>query len=115
MVDSVPLMKAVFAVLLLLFQLQPVLGTVVCLGPSDRAKQECKMPDHGQMPKTSITIASIAAQNCQSAAICAPAPLAIPAWFTQLETATPLLEGGTSLAATLLGISPAPPFHPPRA
>jgi hypothetical protein len=109
-------MKAVFAVLLLLFQLQPVLGTVVCLGLSDRpAKQECKMPDHGQMPVRSVTMPGPAAQGCQSAAICAPAPLAIPAWFTQLETATPLLEGGTSLAATLLGISPAPPFHPPRA
>jgi hypothetical protein len=109
-------MKAVFAVLLLLSQLQPVLGTVVCLGLSDRpTKQECKMPDHGQMPGTSVTMAGAAAQGCQSAAICAPAPLAIPAWFTQLETVTPLLDKGASLAPTLLGISPAPPFHPPRA
>jgi hypothetical protein len=116
-VNSVPPMKAVFAVLLLLFQLQPVLGTVACLGLSDRsAQQECKMPEHGQPQTMSVTISGTAAQSCQLATVCTPAPLASPGRFTNLETAVPLHEGAGTLAATLpRGISPAPPFHPPRA
>jgi hypothetical protein len=117
MVDSVPLMKALFAAFLLLFQLQPLLGTVACLGLAAQAtQQECKMPEHGQPQTTSLAVAGAAAQNCQLATICTPAPLAIPELFTSLETAVPLHEGAGTLAATLpRGISPAPPFHPPRA
>jgi len=117
MVDSVPLMKAVFAALLLLFQLQPVLGTVACLGLSDRpAKQECKMPEHGQPQTTSISAAGATTQSCQLATICTPAPLSIPGMRNQLDTAVPLYDGAATLAATQPhGTSPAPPFHPPRA
>ena len=117
MPDSVPVMKAVFAALLLLFQLQPVLGTVACLGlPAQATKQECKMPEHGQPQTTSVATSGAAAQNCQLATICTPAPPAIPGLFITLETAVPLHEGAGTLAATLpRGISPAPPFHPPRA
>lgn len=115
--DSVPRMKAVFAALLLLFQLQPVLGTVACLDLSDRpAQQECQMPEHGRMQTTSISVSGAAAQSCQLATICTPAPLAIPGLFTSLETRVPVHEGARMLAATLpRGISPAPSFHPPRA
>ena len=110
-------MKALLAVFLLLFQLQPVLGTVACLGLSERAtQQECKMPEHGQAPTASIAAGGMATQSCELATICAPAPLAIPGFSASLETAVPLLEAAGSLAATLpLGIPPAPPFHPPRA
>lgn len=110
-------MKAVFAALLLLFQLQPVLGTVACLGLSDRpAQQECRMPDHGKAPTASITVSGAGAQSCQVAAICTPAPPAIPALSKRFDIAVPLYEGAATLAATLpLGIPPAPPFHPPRA
>jgi hypothetical protein len=115
--DSVLLMKAVFAALLLLFQLQPVLGTVACLGlPARVPQQECKMPEHGQPQTTNIAVSGAAAQSCQLATICMPAPLAIPGLFTSLDTTVPLHEGAGALAATLpRGISPAPPFHPPRA
>jgi hypothetical protein len=115
--DSVPLMKAAFAALLLLFQLQPVLGTVACLGLSDRpAKQECEMPEHSKAATTHITISDVTHQTCQLAAICTLAPPAVPALSKRFDVAVPLYEGAPTLAATLpLGISPAPPFHPPRA
>jgi hypothetical protein len=110
-------MKVVLAALLLLFQLQPVLGTVACLGLSERvAQEECRMPEHGQAPTTTLAASGAAAQSCEMATICTPAPLAIPGFSTRLETAVPLLGDAGLLAATLpLGISPAPPFHPPRA
>jgi hypothetical protein len=110
-------MKAMLAVFLLLFQLQPVLGTVACLGlPGRAAQQECKMPEHGQAPTAAIGAAGMAAQGCELATICTPAPLAIPGFSVSLETIVPLLEASGPLAATLpLGIPPAPPFHPPRA
>jgi hypothetical protein len=110
-------MKAAFAALLLLFQLQPVLGTVACLGlPARATQQECKMPEHGQPQTTNIAASGAAAQSCPLATICTPAPLAIPELSNQLETAVPAHDGATTLAATLpCCTSPALPFRPPRA
>jgi len=115
--DSVPRMKTVFTAVLLLFQLQPVLGTVACLGFSgEPTEQACTMPEHSQPQTGSIAVAGPVAESCQSATFCTPAPLAIPELSNSLETAVPFHEGAGTLAATLLrGISPAPPFHPPRA
>jgi hypothetical protein len=110
-------MKAVLTALLLMFQLQPVLGTVACLGLSEKAAQEkeCRMPEHGQTPTMTPAVSHGAAQSCELARICKPAPLAVPGLSAGLETAVPLLESAGPLAATLpLGISPAPPFRPPR-
>jgi hypothetical protein len=114
---TVPPVKAMLAALLLLFQLQPLWGTVACLGLSDRvAQQECRMPEHGQAPTTALAASGAAAQSCEMATICTPAPLAIPGFSTGLEMGVPLFGDAGLLAATLpLGISPAPPFHPPRA
>src|SRR6266404_6762542 len=114
MVDSVPLMMAVFAAFLLLFQLQPLVGTVACLRLSDRpAKQECKMPEHGSAATTSITVSGAPAQPCEVAVICTPARPAIPTLSNRFDIAVPLYEGSAILAATLpLGIPPAPPFRP---
>ena len=109
-------MKAVLAVLLLLFQLQPVFGSVACLGLSETAAQDCSMPEHGQAATAIVAAAAGAAQGCELASICTPAPLAVPGFSGSLETAVPLLGTTGPLAATLpLGIPPAPPFHPPRA
>ena len=115
--DSVPLMMAVFAAFLLLFQFQPLVGTVACLRLSDRpAKQECKMPEHGKALTTSVTISGVPAQHCQVAVICTPARPAIPTLSKRFDIAVPLYEGAAILEATLpLGIPPAPPFRPPRA
>jgi hypothetical protein len=109
-------MKAVLTALLLMFQLQPVLGTVACLGLSKKAaQQECRMPEHRQTPTMTLAVSRGAAQSCELATICKPAPLAVPGLSAGLETAVPLLESAGPLAATLpLGISPAPPFRPPR-
>ena len=110
-------MKAVLASLLLLFQLQPVLGTVACLGlPAGATKQECKMPEHGQPQTMSVAVSGAPVQSCQLATICAPAHPAIPGLSNKFETAVPLYGNEATLAATpLFGTSPAPPFHPPRA
>jgi hypothetical protein len=111
------MMKAMLAVLLLLVQLQPVVGTAACLGLSERAaQQECRMPEHGRAPAAVLGVAGMAGQSCELATLCTPAPLAVPGLATNLETAVPQLEAAGPLAATLpLGISPPPPFHPPRA
>ena len=110
-------MKVVLAAFLLLFQLQPMLGTVACLGLSERAAQpECRMPEHGRASAPTFTASDVATRSCELATICTPAPLAVPGFSASLETAVPLLEAAGPLAATLpLGISPAPPFQPPRA
>jgi len=110
-------MKVILGALLLLFQFQPVLGTVACLGlPARATQQQCKMPEHGQPQTTSIAASSVAAQSCQLATICTQAPLAIPGLSNKFETVVPLYDGAATLAATLpRGTSPAPPFRPPRA
>jgi hypothetical protein len=110
-------MKSVLASLLLLVQLQPVLGTVACFGLSERAAlQDCRMAEHGQAPASSFTAAGAATQSCELATLCMPAPLAIPGFSIGLETAVALHETAVSLTAPLpRDISPARPFHPPRA
>ena len=103
--------------LLVLLQLQPVLGTVACLGLTGRqAGQECAMPEHGQSGTTGLVPAGPASQGCQAAAICTPVPPAVSVPTAQFETAESLRAGAGALAATLpRDIPPVPPFHPPRA
>lgn len=110
-------MKPVLAALLLLFQLQPALGAVACLGLTERAgQQECTMPEQGRVPAAPAAASHVPTQSCELATICTPAPLAIPGLSNGLEIAVPLHEGLGALAATRpFGISLAPPFHPPRA
>ncbi len=74
------------------------------------------MPEHGKAPTTDVAAQGTSSQTCELASVCAPVPLAIPALSISLDTAVALLDAVGPLAATLpLGISPAPPFHPPRA
>jgi len=110
-------MKATFAALLLLLQLQPLLGTAACLGLSDRAREaECQMPEHGAMPQSTLAQTESPAPNCALASVCAPSPLAIVSLPENLESVIALhSESPIMPAATLFGISSAPPFHPPRA
>ena len=107
-------MRVVVAVVLLLIQLRPLAGAVVCLEQS-MADQECAMPEHGLR----VTEASESKQSvpvgCQATALCGPAGLAIP----QTEIRFSLVQ--TPLASRV-GLDPAhrggpalaPPFHPPR-
>lgn len=110
-------MKSIFAALLLLFQLQPLLGTAVCLGFSDRdAKPECEMPDHGAVPHSTVDQAESTVPNCTLASVCALSPLAVVSLPENLESVIALHSEPLGIAATaLFGVSPAPPFHPPRA
>jgi len=110
-------MKAALAALLLLFQLQPVLGSVVCFGRTGAAaQQDCRMPEHGRTAATLIGSPAEGTQACALASICAPPAPAVPGLASHLETATSLLTSAGTLADTLIvGISASPPFHPPRA
>ncbi len=74
------------------------------------------MAERGQPAATTIASAGAATQSCHLAMVCAPAPLAIPGLFSHLDRFVPLQFGAASLTPTPpRGISPAPPFHPPRA
>jgi hypothetical protein len=110
-------MKAVLAALLLLFQLQPVFGTAICLGFSQPASApECEMPEHGAMPRSTVAQTESPAPNCALASVCAPSPLAIVGLPDNLESAVAFYSESPVMAApALFGISSAPPFHPPRA
>jgi hypothetical protein len=94
-----------------------VLGTVACFGLSERAAlQECRMAEHGHAPTSGFTAAGATTHSCELATLCMPAPLAIPGFSSGLETAIVLHETAVSLTApSPRDISPAPPFHPPRA
>jgi hypothetical protein len=109
-------MKSLLAALLLLLQLQPLFGAVECLTISDRANQpECQMPEHGMVPHSTIAQTESPAPNCALASACAPSPLAIVSLRESPESAIALnSEPLITASATLLGISSAPPFHPPR-
>ena len=110
-------MKATLAALLLLLQLQPLLGTAACLGLSDRAsKAECEMSEHGAMPDSSVAQTESPAPNCALASVCAPSPLTIVSLPESLESVVAFYSQSPIMAApALFGISSAPPFHPPRA
>jgi hypothetical protein len=111
-------MRAVVAALMLLFQLQPVVGSAACLGLFGRqTRQGCEMPDHGRAPVSGITLQSATTpQNCQLAAICGPASLAIPVVPLGLESpAFPFHRVGTPAVALPHDISLSPPARPPSA
>jgi hypothetical protein len=110
-------MRSGVAVLLLLFQLQPVLGAVACLGLVQRPTEaHCEMPEHGAAPPQSFSESiPVSPESCAVASFCAPAPLAIPG-FADLSETTLTLHTISSIAGPsgpLLGYS-APPFHPPK-
>ncbi len=110
-------MKALFAALLLLFQLQPIVGTAACLGLSGRgSQQDCEMPEHGAVPYRTLAQTDSPAQSCELATLCAPTPLAIPSLGGGLESVLSLhAEAGTTASTIPPGTSSTPPFHPPRA
>jgi hypothetical protein len=110
-------MRSLFAALLLLFQLQPVLGTVACLGLYPKpAHETCKMPEHGSAPTHSIAAAGPASTpSCASASVCAPAPLTVPALADLMIRVVPQ-HSSPSIAGTSspTEIASAPPLPPPR-
>jgi hypothetical protein len=74
------------------------------------------MPEHGALPYGTVNQSGSPAPSCALASVCAPTPLAIVSLAENLESIIPLHAAATIMAAaTLSGISSAPPFHPPRA
>jgi len=111
-------MRALVASLMLLFQLQPLLGSAACLGLFDpQTRQGCEMPGHRRAPLSDITLqGATTAQGCHLAAICGPASLAIPVVPRGLESAAPPLHRVGVLAVDLPhDISLSPPARPPSA
>jgi len=115
--SSVRSMRSAFAALLLLLQLQPVLGTAVCLGLMQQPNQaQCEMPEHGAVPSQSLSeSAPIPIPNCALASVCVPAPLALPDFANPPGKATVLGTAPAIAGLDLpLDVSSAPPFPPPR-
>jgi len=109
-------MKSLIATLLLLFQLQPLAGSAVCLLSSDGpSKQECEMPDQ-HTAQGSLLETGSPTQGCALASACAASALAVPGLSEGQESVIPLHSAAATPAAfTLVGVASAPPFHPPRA
>jgi hypothetical protein len=109
-------MKTALTALLLLFQLQPVVGSAACALFSDRpAEQTCEMPEK---PATSASVlqSGSGGQECALASVCARSTIAAPSFTGEEESNTALHPAGApSPAGTLTGIASPPPFHPPKA
>ena len=116
--SSLTPMRSMFAAVLLLFQLHPVLGAAACLGLVQQpAQASCEMPEHGTVPSQHYSESvPVPAQSCAIASFCAPAPLALPGFSGLLETSV-VLHAVASIAGPSRPLHryTAPPFHPPRA
>lgn len=109
-------MKSVFATLLLLFQLQPVLGAAACLASSQPNAVECEMPEEGNAPSQMPQSAAQPPQVCPFAAVCTAVSLAIPGLADLVETSVQMHPGvAPSGSNTPVEVFSTPPFHPPRA
>lgn len=110
-------MKTLVATLLLLFQLQPLAGSAVCLLSSDGpSQQECEMPEQRPAAHGSVLEAGSPTQGCALASVCAASALAVPSLSDGQESMVPLHSAAaTPAAVTPDGVVSAPPFHPPRA
>jgi hypothetical protein len=109
-------MKAIFATLLLLIQLQPVLGAAVCLGLTQPDAAECEMPEDGKAPSQNVPeSATQPPQACPFAAVCAPVSPAIPGLSNEVEASVQMYLGVASIGSnTPVEVFSTPPFHPPR-
>lgn len=110
-------MKTLIATLLLLFQLQPLVGSAACLLSSDRpSKQECEMPEQGTDEHGSVLPSGTPNPGCAFAFACARTALAVPSLPDGQESTIPLHSlAAIPPAVALAGVVSAPPFHPPRA
>lgn len=107
-------MRLVVAALLLLIQLRPLAGAVVCLAQTT-AREECAMPEHG----LAVTNPSDGAQSmpagCQDTALCSPAGMAVAQPATRLALVQIPVASNVGVEPThRSGPALAPPFHPPR-
>ena len=110
-------MKTLVVTLLLLFQLQPLAGSAICLLCSDRpSEEECEMPEQRTVAHGSMSESGSPAPGCALASICAASALAVPGLSEGQESIIPLhLAAAKPATVPLVGVASAPPFHPPRA
>jgi hypothetical protein len=110
-------MKTALATLLLLFQLQPLVGSAACALFSDRPSEPtCEMPEQRPPAHASVLQGGSASPDCALGFVCARSTIAAPSFTGDEESTTPLhLAAAPSPAGTLTGIASAPPFHPPKA
>jgi hypothetical protein len=110
-------MKTTLAALLLLFQLQPLVGSAACALFSDRPGEEsCEMPEQRPVTPATELQSGAASQGCALGFVCARTTIAAPSFTGGEESTTPLhLAAASSPVGTLTGIASAPPFHPPKA
>lgn len=110
-------MKTALATLLLLFQLQPLIGSAACVLFSDQpTEQTCEMPEQRPGTPASVLQSGSASQGCALGFVCARSTIAAPSFTSGEESTIPLhLAAAPSPAGTLTDIASAPPFHPPKA
>lgn len=107
----------VLAVLALLLQLQPLVGSALCAHDAAAARTECSMPHEGQPGTGMFTAPDTGAPSaCPSMGYCAPAASAVPKFAEQFQI-TWFVHGAPALMDPSMapGEPLAPPFHPPRA
>lgn len=105
------------AALVLLLQLQPLVGSVMCFHDAEIARADCTMP-HDERPadRTLAPVGTPAPNGCASSGYCAPTVPAVIKSAHYLQV-TPVIHGAPALTAASMapGEPPAAPFHPPRA
>jgi hypothetical protein len=107
----------VLAALALLLQLQPLVGSALCLHDAAVARTECSMPHDGQPARGMLTASNPGAPSaCPSMGYCAPAASAVPKFAEQFQI-TSFVHGEPALMDPSMapGEPPTPPFHPPKA
>jgi hypothetical protein len=107
----------ILAVLALLLQVQPLVGSALCFHDAEIARAECTMSHEGQPASSTLTTPDPGVPGgCPGMAYCAPAAPAVPKFAEHFQI-TPLVHSAPALNYSLLapGEPLAPPFHPPKA
>jgi hypothetical protein len=105
------------AVLVLLLQLQPVIGSALCFHDTELSKPECAMP-HDERPTADRTLTATGAEvptGCASTVYCTRSTPAVLDFAQHLQIAA-LIQGAPVRIAPAMASDAAlaSPFHPPR-
>jgi hypothetical protein len=107
----------ILAALVLLVQLQPLVGSALCLHDAEMVRDECSMPHEERSASSKLTTPqSSVPGGCPSMEFCASAAPAVPNVAEQFQL-TAFVHGAPALMDSSLapGEGPAPPFDPPKA
>lgn len=105
------------AALVLLLQLQPLVGSAFCFHDAEMAKAECTMP-HEERPASGTLTAPTTGDpgGCPSMGYCAPVTPAVPKFAEHFQISS-FVHGAPALnySSWEPGEPLGPPFHPPKA